>query len=93
MNKLLSWLAAQTTPNAAYQMCHTLLALVVVLAVGRFTGHLLWASAGMAAFALAKEFWFDVTFESTEVAGSGAIDFAFYCLGIGLGYALGVYLP
>jgi hypothetical protein len=40
-----------------------------------------WASLGVLAFAAAKEFWYDHTYESPETRGSDLEDFLFYALG------------
>ena len=35
-------------------------------------------------YAAIKEGWYDVYYEDTETRGSGLVDFAFYCLGMGI---------
>jgi hypothetical protein len=47
----------------------------------------LWIAVALpAAFALAKEAWFDPRYETETTRGSGIQDFAYYAVGIALGY-------
>lgn len=75
------------TLNSVSQIAHALAgALAVAEAQVLFGPAAVWpAAAAMAEFAAVKEFWFDVHYEDSQTAGSGALDFAFYALGIALG--------
>jgi hypothetical protein len=46
-------------------------------------------------YAAVKEFWWDYHYESTEVRGSSAEDFAYYCVGLAVAlvsYAVSLYV-
>lgn len=72
------------------QSSHVWFAAFAVLALGLF--HAAWWGFGAAvAFAAAKEFWWDVHYESVEVQGSAILDFGAMVIGAGLGLAAALW--
>lgn len=87
---------ADVSFNFVSQMAHLFCAAFLTLAVAEKTPTSLRAFVwGAIALAAVKEFWWDLTYETPDAAGSGGImgsieDFAFYMAGIVL--ALGVHV-
>lgn len=68
---------------------HVLAGYAVILTTWSFartaTLPLVWAWAALVLYALVKEYWIDLRYESGETLASGTVDFVGYIGGAGLG--------
>jgi len=83
LSRIIGKLGAITTPSAAYQMCHVLLAYSMIVTMG--PPHKWWLVSFISLLSAVKEFWYDMHYETPEVSGGwkgGLLDFSFYQVGI-----------
>lgn len=79
------------TFDSVCQIAHTLAGTLIVVLAAYFFGAPLAGVGLMLAWAIPKEFWYDLRYEPAAISGGldgSATDFGFYCLGGGIGYGL-----
>ena len=85
LDNFFRWWGRTTTRKVAYTLCHVLISYSVMLTAGALHK---WTVAGVVAlFAIWKEFWFDLRYETPETSGGikgGIKDFSGYVAGVGL---------
>lgn len=79
--------------NQISQLAHFAGGAAIVLTVVVLGWHALWGFVGVAILSALKEFWYDYKYESDEVRGSSAEDFAFYMVGAGAAWIVAVIGP